>query len=182
MNQSIHVWHLEITDAQRPEIVECDTDVYALRLVDTPLPEFSRFLYVAVGASCLWYMRLPWSYDQWRTALNNVNIQTWVAYRKGTPIGYFELEKQPKGTTEICYFGLLPEFIGQGFGKKLLADAIAKAWSLGGNRVWLHTCSLDHPSALQNYLSRGFTIFNQEDLTDDVPDKLIQPWPNANRR
>ena len=48
MNQSIHVWHLEITDAQRPKIVECDTDVYALRLVDTPLPEFSRFLYVCL--------------------------------------------------------------------------------------------------------------------------------------
>jgi len=182
MKQSIHVWHLETNTPAPAPIVEDANESYVLKLVDTPLPEFSRFLYVAVGASCLWYMRLQWDYQQWCEVLNNKNIQTWVAYRSGTPIGYFELEKQSEGSTEICYFGLLPAFIGQGLGKKLLVDAIGKAWSLGGKRIWLHTCSLDHPSALQNYLSRGFTIFKQEDLIEDVPDQPIQPWPHANRR
>ena len=181
MKQSIHVWHLEMTQPPTERTVPDTDKSYELRLVDAPLPEFSRFLYVAVGASCLWYMRLSWSYDQWLRMLNNDNVQTWVAYINGTPIGYFELEKQPQGSTEICYFGLLPEFIGQGFGKQLLADAIEKAWSIGGDRVWLHTCSLDHPSALHNYLSRGFTVFKEEDLIDDVPQTPIQPWPDANR-
>ncbi len=178
---NVHVWHLEITDASIIPAQICIDPGYELKKVDAVLPEFNRFLYIAVGSKWQWYMRLSWTYDEWQQFLSKPTTETWVAYRNGTPIGYFELECQPGQSTEICYFGLLPDFIGMGFGKKLLEDAIHKAWQLGGRRVWLHTCTLDAPQALPNYLGRGFKVFMEEDLVDTVPDEPIQPWPQANK-
>jgi GNAT superfamily N-acetyltransferase len=79
-----------------------------------------------------------------------------------TPAGYFELREHDDGSAEIAYFGLLPAFIGRGWGKYLLTRATQAAWELGPNRVWLHTCTLDHPSALPNYLKRGFRPVRSE--------------------
>ena len=81
--------------------------------------------------------------------------------------------------TEIAYFGLVPEFVGKGFGKLLLEDCIDKAWELAETRIWLHTCTLDSPSALPNYLNRGFEIFKEEDLKDMIPASPLEPWPAA---
>lgn len=126
-------------------------------------------------------MRLRWSWQQWHDYLKNPNIVTWVAYQGATPVGYFELQKQVHGDTEIVYFGLLPEFVGKGLGKALLEDAISKAWELADKRIWLHTCSLDHPSALPNYLQRGFSLFKEEDFEDNIPSEPLQPWIGANK-
>ena len=63
---------------------------------------------------------------------------------------------------ELAYFGLLPSFIGRGVGGALLTEAIRRAWALGPQRVWLHTCTLDHPAALPNYQKRGFRIYDQK--------------------
>ena len=76
--------------------------------------------------------------------------------------GYVELRKYPDAAVEIAYFGLLPAFVGQGLGKFLLTKAVERAWARGAARVWLHTSSLDHSSALSNYLARGFSIWKQE--------------------
>ncbi len=95
----------------------------------------------------------------------------------GSPAGYFELEDQPNGSVEICYFGLLPAFLGQGMGGALLTDAVRAAWNRGASRVWLHTCSLDHPSALGNYLARGFSLFDTVTTLEDVPERMPEPWP-----
>ncbi|MBD3647108.1 MAG: GNAT family N-acetyltransferase [Pseudomonadales bacterium] len=180
MKTNIHVWHLEMTDpAKAPTAGQARP--YDLQKVTTPLPELSRFLYITVGGPWRWYMRADWSWDQWRSWLARDVIETWVARVDGTPIGYFELEVQPGQTTEILYFGLIPEFIGNGYGKSLLEDAIDRAWRLGGKRVWLHTCTLDHPAALHNYQARGFRVFKEEDVEDDIPERPIQPWENANK-
>ena len=93
----------------------------------------------------------------------------------------FELKNQRDGNVEIAYFGLIGEFIGRGFGKNLLEDAIRTAWTQGGKRVWLHTCTLDHPQALTNYLARGFKVFKEEEFEDNIPDEKIQPWPQAQK-
>ena len=154
---------------------------YDLKTTDCSLPELNRFLYLAVGSPWTWYMRVTWTYQQWANYLDNSNIVTWVAYRNATPIGYFELELQPDKNVEIAYFGLIPEFIGKGHGKALLQDAIKKAWELGGKRVWLHTCSLDHPQALSNYLTRGFKVFRKEEFFDNIPVDPIQPWEQADK-
>ena len=96
-------------------------------------------------------------------------LKTWVAYVSSNPAGYFELETQPEGSVEITSFGLLPSFIGRGLGGYLLTVAVQKAWHMGAARVWLHTCTLDHPNALQNYCARGFRVCRELTIPEDVP-------------
>jgi GNAT superfamily N-acetyltransferase len=178
----IHVWHLEMT-ARPNNLAEKapQSKPYDLRKTSSPLPELNRFLYATVGAPWVWYMRLTWTWQQWHDYLMKPGIETWIAYQDATPVGYFELEKQQYGNAEIAYFGLLPEFVGKGLGKPLLEDAIDKAWQLGENRIWLHTCSLDHPNALPNYLQRGFKVFKEEDFEDLIPAETLHPWEGANK-
>lgn len=127
--------------------------------------EFNRFLYQLVGTAWQWLDKLSWTEEQWRDYAENDNLRTWVAYFRGSPAGYFELQQQAGGDVEIAYFGLAPKFIGQGFGSYLLSHAIESAWAWAGTeRVWVHTCTLDHPSALQNYEARGMKIYRIETM------------------
>ena len=75
----------------------------------------------------------------------------------------------------------MPSFIGKGLGGELLTAAIARAWDMGASRVWVHTCTLDHPTALPNYQARGFRVFRVEAKDEDLPDTPLEPWPGANR-
>ena len=124
--------------------------------MDTPCPEFNKFLHTVVGGEWRWGGRAEWGRDEWHVYADRV--ETWVAYLSGTPAGYFELEKGPEGDVQIHTFGLFPQFIGGGLGGYLLARAVACAWEMSASRVWLNTCSHDHPHALKNYLARGFQI------------------------
>ena len=84
---------------------------------------------------------------------------------KGTLAGYFELQRDADDGIEIAYFGLFDEFTGRGLGGHLLTVAAETAWRMTSHRVWLHTCSLDHPAALPNYMNRGFTLFKTEEYS-----------------
>jgi GNAT superfamily N-acetyltransferase len=123
---------------------------------------FYRYLYGEVGRLYHWTDRLPWTDGEIRAHLARPQIRLWVMYAGGAPAGYFELERHKDGSTEIAYFGLLQEFLGRGLGKHLLTEAVERAWAEGANRVWLHTCTLDDPAALPNYIKRGFAPFKQE--------------------
>lgn len=147
--------------------------------VEIPCPALNRFLYTAVGAAWWWYSRLPWSYAQWLAYVDRSELETWVGYVSGTPVGYFELEAQKDGNIEIAYFGLLPEFIGNGLGGQLLTAAITRAWDRGARRVWVHTCDLDHPRARGNYEARGFQVFKVEAKHEELPDVPLEVWPGA---
>jgi ribosomal protein S18 acetylase RimI-like enzyme len=148
---------------------------------EIPSPEFSRFLYTSVGGDWYWRDRLRWNYAKWQTYLNNPGLQTWVAYVCGTPAGYVELLHEPENqnSIEIAYFGLLKAFIGQGIGKHLLSVGIEKAWAMGGDRVWVHTCSLDGPYALKNYEARGFRCYDTRTHVEQLPPEAIGPWVGA---
>lgn len=147
--------------------------------VEIACPELNRFFYTAVGGDWFWTDRLPWTYDQWSTLLSRPGYETWMALSQGSPVGYFELDAQPNGHVELAYFGLLPQFIGQGLGSYLLTVAIERAWQMDTSRVWLHTCTLDHPSALANYQRRGFRLYKEEITYEDLPDVTPGPWPGA---
>ena len=147
--------------------------------VSSPMPELNRFLYTAVGGDWFWVDRLGWSYVRWFEYLNRPELETWVAYLSGTPAGYFELERQARGAVELAYFGLLPQFIGRGIGRLLLTHAVERAWELGARRVWLHTCTLDSPAALNNYRARGFRVYREETEEKELPDRSPGPWPGA---
>lgn len=124
-----------------------------------------RFLYAEVGRAFRWTDRLAWTDAQVERHLADRRTSIWLLSAGEVPAGYFELREHDDGSVEIAYFGLLPDFIGQGWGKYLLTRATQAAWELGPDRVWLHTCTLDHPSALPNYLKRGFQPVRTEVYT-----------------
>jgi GNAT superfamily N-acetyltransferase len=166
--------YLELADpaAFRPRRVD-DPDVRVLHSDPCP-PSVFRFLYAEVGREYHWVDRLPWTETQVAAYLADPAIGVWLLTVAGTLGGYFELRQDgPRAdsdsSTEIAYFGLLPGFTGRGLGAHLLTAAVETAWARGARRVWLHTCSLDHPAALANYISGGFTVFKREQY--DVPER-----------
>ncbi|MET8578761.1 GNAT family N-acetyltransferase [Streptomyces sp. NPDC005012] len=187
MNRTtVTTWSLEQTSPAdlRPAAVP-EGDLRVVR-AEVPSPEFSRFLYASVGGDITWIDRLGWSYTRWQDHLERPGIETWVAYDRGTPAGYVELEAQDEGVVEIVYFGLLPAFRGRRIGGHLLSVGAARAWDLAERwpermptkRVWLHTCSLDGEHAMDNYRRRGFRLFRTETEEEDVP-AAPGPWPDA---
>lgn len=131
------------------------------RLEECP-PSFYRYVYTEVGRQHHWLDRQGWTDEQIRAHLASPAVSLWVLSLTGAPAGYFELKRYEDGSTEIAYFGLLPEFKGRGLGKHLLTQAAAKGWEAGATRLWLHTCSLDDPAALPNYRRRGFRPYKEE--------------------
>lgn len=168
MNVEVTRTYLQLTqpDDLRAARVD-DPRVRIERVVDCPASFFS-YLYAEVGRPYHWIDRLPWTAEKIRAHLARPEITLWVMYSEGAPAGYFELERHDDGSTEIAYFGLLAEFIGRSLGKHLLTVAAEQAWSDGANRVWLHTCTLDDPAAMPNYLKRGFKPFKKETYFTEV--------------
>lgn len=129
-----------------------------------------RRLYHAVGAAWHWHDRDHWTDLQLAAWLARPAVHVWVARLGRRVAGYFELlEHDADGSVEIVYFGLTREYVGQGFGGALLTRAVEEAWRLGARRVWLHTCTLDAPQALPNYLARGFRVDREETYTATLP-------------
>jgi GNAT superfamily N-acetyltransferase len=119
---------------------------------------------------------LQWSDHQWRDLLSHPDIRSWLARVDGDVIGLIQLQIHPRGDVEITKFGLVPGFVGRGFGGHLLTVATRLAWDLSaGTRVWLHTSSLDHPHALSNYRNRGFRPFRVEHRPREIPGKSSSP-------
>ncbi len=145
-------------DLRRAATAVVELDV---RRVEIACPEFNWFLHQAVGAEFRWGGRGDWGPQEWSAYVDRAELETWVAYVSGAPAGYYELEKQDDGSMRILRFGLRRPFFGRGFGGALLTKAVERAWQSGANRVWLTTCSHDHPHALSNYLGRGFRLVEE---------------------
>jgi GNAT superfamily N-acetyltransferase len=128
-----------------------------------------RLLYVEVGRDYHWVDRLFWTDEDVTAYLARPEISLWLMTLGSKHAGYFELRRCEDDATEIAYFGLLPGFLGRGLGKHLLTFAVEQAWADGANRVWLHTCTLDDPAALPNYLQRGFKPFKTEKYFVEKP-------------
>jgi GNAT superfamily N-acetyltransferase len=154
--------YLEMRDASELLAARCDDPRVRIEEMPDCSPSFYRTLYVEVGKNYHWIDRLPWTDDQIADYLQRAEISLWLMGYDDAIAGYFELRRCEDGSVEIAYFGLLPEFIGRGLGKHLLTCTTEQAWALGANRVWLHTCTLDDPAALPNYLKRGFQPFKTE--------------------
>ena len=141
-----------------------------LEHVDHPTPALYRHCYRTVGEAYHWRDRWDWTDDEIRTHLGKPEISLYVARRDGALAGWYELRRVPDDdSVEIAYFGLAPGAIGHGLGKHLLSCAVRYAWALAPARVWLHTCTLDHPHALPNYQQRGFVPYRTETYTVDFP-------------
>ena len=174
---SVTRWFLEMTSPGQLRRSPVPQPAPRIARAEIPSPALNRFLYTSVGGPWHWRDRLPWTWDRWKQWLDRPELQTWVMYVSGTPAGYVELEKQGEDV-EIAYFGITPEFIGRKLGGHLLSVGLARAWDMGARRVWVHTCTLDHPQALANYQARGMTVYKEETVLKDVGE-TPGPWPGA---
>ena len=179
MKVQITTYYLEMKSPEELRPALLDDPAVEVRRSEIPCPELNRFFYTAVGGDWFWVERLSWNYEKWARYVERPGFETWICYLRGTPCGYFTLERQEKGNVEIRNFGLLPRFTGKGLGGHLLTEAVRKAWEGGAKRVWVHTCSLDHPGALGNYLGRGFKLYKTEVSEKEIPEKTPGPWPGA---
>ena len=125
--------------------------------------QLNKFFYKNIGKKHKWTDRLVWTEAQWIDYVSNKNVKTYVFKFKDDLAGFFELISHfEKKEVEIAYFGLLEEFQNKKLGSYLLSQAIQKSFKESIDRVWVHTCSLDHKNALNNYVSRGMNIFKTE--------------------
>lgn len=180
------IYFLEIRDPAQHRIKPNTNANFIIKQQKTPDAKLNRYFYLTVGQHYQWTDRVNWSDQQWQDYVNLANLRTFVAYLNDQAVGYFELQIEAIADTtnsrasiitdtspydiQIAYFGLLPNFIGQQLGGPLLSFAINESFNLLGrkaNRVWLHTCSLDHPNALANYQARGFKIFDRKQDSAD---------------
>jgi len=161
--------HVELADRSAFRPAPCpDERARVERVLGCPA-SFFRYLYAEVGRGFSWLERVGWTDERIRARLSDPAVSLFLLTTGGAPAGYFELEKHRDGSVEVVYFGLLPEFHGRGLGKYMLTEAVRAAWALSASRVWLHTCTLDHPAALANYLGRGFRSYRTETYEATLP-------------
>ena len=138
---------------------------HLINLVDPVDFQLNKFFYKNIGKNHHWVDRLVWTEKQWIDYVSNQSLKTYILKDENKPAGYFELIlHKDKNETEIAYLGLLEEYINQKLGSHLLSFAIKISFLENPKRVWVHTCSLDHKNALNNYLARGMKIFKKETI------------------
>lgn len=134
-----------------------------------------RAIYTRVGETWQWRDRLAASQPELGAYLALPGVHIWALRVDGDTAGFFELQRYDDGRVEIMYFGLAPEYIGRGLGGWMLTRAVEEAFALGAAPLTLHTCTLDNPHALPNYLARGFTITREERYVTEPPSRAVRP-------
>jgi GNAT superfamily N-acetyltransferase len=129
-----------------------------------PPVAYYRFLYNAVGGPWRWLSRRKMSDEELAALLNDPRMEVHVLHVEGVPAGFAELDRRLPEEIELVQFGLTVEFIGQGLGKYFLQWIVDRAWSYEPRRLWLHTCTLDHPNALPSYRKAGFESYREETI------------------
>ena len=128
--------------------------------------QLNKFFYKQIGQNHHWNDRLVWDDKKWIDYVSNPNIFTFILKDNEDIAGFFELiYHKDKSEVEIAYFGLLKNYIDRKLGGYMLTEAIKTSFSYKVKRVWVHTCSLDHKNALNNYLARGMKIYNIETVS-----------------
>ncbi|WP_023649232.1 GNAT family N-acetyltransferase [Candidatus Pelagibacter ubique] len=165
MTQEVQRNYLQINSIQDLNEVVDPSEDYSLNLLKPINFQLNKFFYKNIGKKHKWIDRLIWTENQWIDYTSSENVKTYVFKYKNDLAGFFELIfHSEKKEVEIAYFGLLEEFQNKKLGSYLLSQAIKKSFDTNINRVWLHTCSLDHKYALNNYIARGMRIFKTETI------------------
>jgi len=165
VTQEVHRNYLEINSIEDLNDVNDPTEEYSLNLLEPQNFQLNKFFYKNIGKKHKWIDRLVWTENQWIDYVSSEKVKTYVLKYKGDLAGFFELIfHSEKNEIEIAYFGILEEFQNKKLGSYLLSQAIQKSFKRDINRVWVHTCSLDHKNALNNYIARGMKIFKTETI------------------
>jgi ribosomal protein S18 acetylase RimI-like enzyme len=166
VNKKIDRNYLEIQSLD--DLIESKnpSDEFLVKLINPANFQLNKFFYKNIGKKHRWVDRLVWTDKQWIDYTIDKKVKTYVMKKQEDLVGYYELISHlDQKETEIAYFGILEEYQNQKLGSFLLTSAIKNSFSSNPNRVWVHTCSLDHRNALNNYISRGMKIFKKETIT-----------------
>tara|TARA_B100001059_G_C17698863_1_gene508949 strand:+ start:32 stop:535 length:504 start_codon:yes stop_codon:yes gene_type:complete len=166
VNKKIDRNYLEIQSLGDLVESKSPSDEFIIELINPPNFQLNKFFYKNIGKKHHWVDRLVWNDKQWTDYTDDKKVKTFVLKKKEDLVGYYELISHlDQNETEIAYFGILEEYQNQKLGSFLLTSAIKNSFLSNPNRVWVHTCSLDHENALDNYLSRGMKLFKKETIT-----------------
>ena len=165
MNKTVERNYLEINFLEDLKDTSDFNEKYSVNLVDPVDFQLNKFFYKNIGKNHHWVDRLVWTEKQWIDYVSNKNVKTYVLKISNDLAGYFELNlHSEKKEVEIAYLGLLEEYQNKKLGSYLLSNAIKNSFLNKPKRVWVHTCSLDHKNALNNYIARGMKIFKTETI------------------
>ena len=165
MNKKVERNYLEINLLEDLKDSGQISNDYNIQIVAPENFQLNKFFYKRIGKKHHWVDRLSWSDKQWIDYVSDKKVITYVLKFKDDLAGYFELILHPeKEEVEIAYLGLLEEYQNKKLGSHLLSSAIKNSFINKPKRVWVHTCSLDHKNALNNYKSRGMKIFKTETI------------------
>ena len=163
MTEEVKRNYLEISSINDLNEGNKPSEDFSLNLIDPINFQLNKFFYKNIGKKHKWVDRLIWNEQRWIDYVSNEKVKTYVLKNKDDLVGFFELIFHfEKKEVEIAYFGILEEYQNKKLGSFLLSEAIKKSFDQKINRVWLHTCSLDHKNALNNYIARGMRIFKSE--------------------
>ena len=166
MTKKIFRNYLELKSLEGFKEVKKPLEDCSIELVDPKDFQLNKFFYKNIGKNCQWVDRLVWTDLNWTKYVSNERLFTYVLKNKEEIAGYFELLfNKDKKEAEIAYLGILEEYFGKKLGGYLLSEAIKISFTLDCERIWVHTCSLDHENALHNYIARGMKIFKSETLS-----------------
>ena len=150
------------------DLIESDSpsNEFKIELIHPPNFQLNKFFYKSIGKDHRWTDRLVWTDKQWIEYISDQKVKTYILKKANDMAGYIELIfHEEKKETEIAYLGLLKEYQNKKLDYFLLTSAIKNSFSENTNRVWVHTCSLDHKHALNNYISRGMRIYKTESVS-----------------
>tara|TARA_Y100000816_G_scaffold260141_1_gene216191 strand:+ start:1271 stop:1774 length:504 start_codon:yes stop_codon:yes gene_type:complete len=162
MIEKIERYYLEINSIKDLKTKAVPSESFSIKEEDKNNFALNKFFYKQIGKKHEWVDRLIWQDKNWMDYVSKENLKTIILRKENNIVGYFELLFD-NNDCEIAYFGILEEYIGKGYGGFLLSEAIRLGFT-NSRRIWVHTCSLDHPNALENYKSRGMKIFKTEIL------------------
>ena len=164
MNKKIQRNYLEITSISDLNESSVLTDGYSVQIIEQEDFQLNKFFYKNVGKNHHWIDRLIWTEKKWIEYVSDEKVKTYVLKKENELAGYFELIIHTD-EVEIAYLGLLEEYQNKKLGSFLLSSAIKNSFLKKPKRVWVHTCSLDHKNALNNYIARGMKIYKKETIT-----------------
>ena len=166
MNKKIQRNYLEINSLTDLKDSKISPEGYVVQLVQPSDFQLNKFFYKNIGKKHHWVDRLVWTDKQWIDYTDDKKVKTFVLKKQEDLVGYYELISHlDQNEIEIAYFGILEEYQNQKLGSFLLTSAIKNSFLSNPDRVWVHTCSLDHRNALLNYISRGMKVFKKETIT-----------------
>ena len=166
MNTKVERNYLEINSVDDLNEPKSSYQEIYINLLEPTDFQLNKFFYKNIGKDHNWVDRLVWTDKQWIDYVSNEKVKTYILKYQDDLAGYFELILNKKlNEVEIAYLGLLEEYQNKKLGSYLLTCAIKKSFLNNPKRVWVHTCSLDHKNALNNYIARGMKIFKKETIT-----------------